>query len=68
MVPVPMAWIPLLLAGWFVVDIVIVVVLLVVARRRRRRALRAGAPAAELRPSPLPGGRGAPARSAVPTR
>lgn len=68
MVPVPMAWIPLLLAGWFVLDVLIVAILLVIARRNRQRELRAAAPIPELRPIPPPGWRGAPVRSALPTR
>lgn len=68
MVPVPMAWIPLLLAGWFVVDVLIVAFLLGIARRRRQRELRAAIRVPVSRPIPPPVGRGASARSAVPTR
>ncbi len=32
-----MAWIPLLLASWIVVDVLIVAIMLAVARRRRHR-------------------------------
>jgi hypothetical protein len=39
-----MAWIPLLLAGWIVVDVLIVATVLVLARRRRQRELRAVPP------------------------
>lgn len=67
MVPVPMAWIPLLLAGWFVVDVLIVAFLLGIARRRRQRELRAETLVATLHRLP-PAGRGATARSALPTR
>lgn len=58
-----MAWIPLLLAGWIVVDVVVVAIVLVLARRRRQRSLHV-MPTPKQRPAPLDG-RGVPARTVV---
>lgn len=44
-----MAWIPLLLASWIVVDVVIVAAVLAVARRKRRRDRAPAPPLIELR-------------------
>ncbi len=41
-----MAWIPLLLASWIVVDVLIVAIMLAVARRRRQLAAKSPEPAA----------------------
>jgi hypothetical protein len=43
-----MAWIPLLLASWIVLDVVIVAIVLALASRRRRFVARAAEPLAEL--------------------
>lgn len=52
MVLVPMAWIPLLLAGWFAFDVLVVAGILALARRRRESRL----PTASRIPLPPPGG------------